>query len=214
MNKGILIIFEGIDGSGKDTHRDLLYDQLTKEGYKVAKAESLTDDSITGSAIRKMLNTKQETTNDMRLALIYLSELVFNTEKPGGMRDLLDQGYIVLCNRYHYSTKAYAGFDGGEVDEVIYNVKEVTPKPDIVYYIDVDVKTAMSRLGGEGDFYEKEDKLQVIKDSYKLMLTADEDKNMLSINNDGELLSVNKIIHTITTNAIKAKGIKNEQIIR
>lgn len=207
MNKGILIVFEGIDGSGKDTHRDLLYDQLTKEGYKVAKAESLTDDSITGSAIRKMLNTKQETTNDMRLALIYLSELVFNTEKPGGMRDLLDQGYIVLCNRYHYSTKAYAGVNDNVIN-VIDNVKEVTPKPDIVYYIDVGVKTAMSRLGGEGDFYEKEDKLQVIKNRYKLMLATDEDKNMLSINNDGELLSVNKIIHTITINAIKAKGIK------
>lgn len=213
MNKGILIVFEGIDGSGKDTHRDLLYDQLTKEGYKVAKAESLTDDSITGSAIRKMLNTKQETTNDMRLALLYLSELVFNTEKPGGMRDLLDQGYIVLCNRYHYSTKAYAGVNDNVIN-VIDNVKEVTPKPDIVYYIDAGVKTAMSRLGGEGDFYEKEDKLQVIKNRYKLMLATDEDKNMLSINNDGELLSVNKIIPTITTNAIKAKGIKNEQITR
>ena len=208
MNKGILIVFEGIDGSGKNSLRDLLYEQLTKEGYKVAKAESLTDDSITGSAIRKMLNTKQETTNDMRLALVYLSELVFNTEKPGGMRDLLDQGYTVLCNRYHYSTKAYAGFDGGEVDEIIYNVKEVIPKPDIVYYIDIDAKTAMKRLGGEGDFYEKEDKLTAIRNKYHIMCSENKDSNMLRVNNSGDISEAKDLISNIVANAITIKGIK------
>lgn len=209
MNKGLLIVVEGIDGSGKDTLRDILYDQLTKDGYKVAKAESLTDDSITGSAIRSMLNTKQETINDMRLALVYLSELVFNTDKPDGIRDMLEQGYIILCNRYHYSTKAYAG-NSDNVINVIDNVKEVTPIPDIVYYIDVDVKTALSRIQGEKDFYEKESKLQHIKNNYKLMLTTNEDNNMLSIDNNKDVNIASEMIYDITINAIKTKGITNE----
>ena len=156
-----------------------------------------------------MLNTKQETINDMRLALVYLSELVFNTDKPNGIKDMLEQGYIVLCNRYHYSTKAYAG-NSDQVIDVIDNVKEVTPVPDIVYYIDVDVKTALSRIQGEKDFYEKESKLQHIKNNYNLMLTSNEDNNILSINNDKDVSIANEMIYDLTINAIKTKGITNE----
>ncbi len=209
MSKGLLIVVEGIDGSGKDTLRDILYEQLTKDGYKVAKAEQLNDTSITGSAIRTMLNTKQETINDMRLALVYLSELVYNVEKQNGIRDLLNNGYIVLCNRYHYSTKAYAG-SSQQVIEVIDNVKEVVPLPDIMYYIEVDVKTAIKRINGECDFYEKEDKLQHIKNNYKLMVTVNEDKNILTIDNNSTVEKASELMYKITTNAIKNKGINHE----
>jgi len=198
----MLLCFEGIDGSGKDTHIAKLYEQLTSDGCKVVIKNFTEDDSVTGQAIRTILNTKKETGSDMRLSLIFLSELVHNVEKENGIQDYLNQGYIVLCNRYHYSTSVYAG-SNDNILNLIYEVSQTLPTPDMIFYLDVTAKTGLSRISGNTDFYEQEHKLEVYRERYKKMAV---NNHFITVNNQGDFTKASELIYQLTKNLIKVKG--------
>ena len=79
---GKLIIFEGVDGVGKSTLLKQTYDMLRSKGYnKVIKFKNIEEGSVTGNAIRRILDIRRsEYVDSLRIALLYTSELfyVFN----------------------------------------------------------------------------------------------------------------------------------------
>jgi len=182
---GLLIAFEGIDGSGKDTQIEILYNKLMELNIDVCKASQLDDKSITGKAIREIFGTSKEVGGSLRIAMLYLSELVHNVEKVDGINDMLDQGKVVICNRYHYSTSAYlkrANCDATE--KVIETVSNNLPIPDIVFYLDVETRRAVDRLTGFKDLWEQKNVLDKIKDAYTNMVRDNKHGNFISIDNN------------------------------
>jgi len=106
--KGILITFEGVEGSGKSTQIALLSDRLKQLGLKVVATREPGGTSV-GSAIRKIvLDPKTGALNPMTELMLFASaraELVGEVIGPA-----LDNGDVVLCDRFADSTTAYQGY--------------------------------------------------------------------------------------------------------
>lgn len=171
---GCLIVFEGIDGCGKTSTIEEVYRQLSEEGHKVVMLANIVEGSTTGSAIRTMLSNKGDTIDDIRIINLYLSELryaIYNN--TNGIVKYLEEGYIVLCSRWFYSTYAYIK-PTKATNNIIYNSTFDLPEPDLSIYLKVNVDIAIERIRSRNtsntfDYFEKRDKLEAIKDRYDFM---------------------------------------------
>jgi dTMP kinase len=74
----------------------------------------------------------------------------------------LAAGKVVILDRYYFSTMAYQGMRGFDPVEIRRQNEEFAPKPDLLFILDLDVDTALSRIGARGDIaneFEKRDSL-------------------------------------------------------
>lgn len=137
--KGLFVVFEGIDGSGKSTQARLLADKLESEGYDV-ELTAEPSDGPSGCVIRSLTN---------RLALE--EEVRLFTEDR---RDHVDRviipalkfGRIVVCDRYIFSSAAYQGARGIEPAAIISANLSFAPPPDVTFLLDLPVSLAIERI--------------------------------------------------------------------
>ncbi len=147
--KGRLIVFEGLDGSGKSTQISLLAEKLKLIGHKVYCTAEPTN-SATGGLIRDTLsnNYKRDATE---LAGLFLTDRIAHNVNPvWGIKKFLEDGVDVICDRYYYSSFAYQGL-GTNLDWLMdMNLKcpEIT-KPDLCIFLDVDYKRCKLRVDTE-----------------------------------------------------------------
>ena len=161
-----LISFEGIDGVGKSTLISKLVEHYDKLKQKVVILKNIDDSSVRVIAIRSILNhNKSEYTNNTSIALLYLSEMYCTDVK---IKSYLEEGYVVILDRWTHSTLAYAGSTDYNIDLIKKAIENLT-KPDISILIDADVDVVMERLNKNRaslDLYENKDKLLKIQDRY------------------------------------------------
>ena len=147
MQKGKLIVIEGVDGSGKSTQFKLLRDRLNSEGYTVESLHfprhgegffgRMVDDYLNG----KFGNATQ--VNPYLASMIYAGD---RWEAKDKLEDWLNQGSVVLLDRYMTSNK---GHQVGKLktdeeklsciawlDKMEYETFKI-PRPDLVIYLDV-----------------------------------------------------------------------------
>lgn len=173
---GSLIVFEGIDGCGKTSTIEEVYRQLSEEGHKVVMLANIVEGSTTGGAIRAMLSNKGDTIDDIRIINLYLSELRYAIHnKMNGITKYLEEGYIVLCSRWFYSTYAYIK-QTEATSNIIYNSTYDLPEPDLSIYLKVSVDIAVERIRNRNttntfDYFEKRDKLDIIKNRYNTLFS-------------------------------------------
>ena len=183
---GIFIVFEGIDGAGKTTQIPLLYRNLTRIGY----APLLTHEpggTPLGDSVNKWLKKYPERSplTELLLMCSARSEHITKVIKPA-----LDQGRIVICDRYSPSTIAYQGHGRGLELELIQEVNFRATQglePDLIVLLNIPVSTAYTRKPNrkhDGFETEKKEFHQRIKDGY-LALASANDKKWLTI--DGNL---------------------------
>ena len=79
----------------------------------------------------------------------------------------LNEGIIVLMDRYYYSTMAYQAAAGIDVNRIRKD-NEFAPKPDIVLIFDLPVDLAMKRVISHSvaDVFEKEEHLEKVREAY------------------------------------------------
>lgn len=205
QNKGKLIVFEGIDGCGKDTQIELLKYYMKKFTTEpVATVSNITNGKL-GVLIRELLSDHDSTilSNNRQAACIYLAEL-HNTVKD--IEVLLDKGINVICSRWYYSTLAYAG-NTHELYNDILSMAKYDVVPDILIYLDVDITKAAKRRqirNGTMEFFEKKNKLIAIKNRYNIML-----QDGVSISNGTYIINidannpVNKVYEDIVSELTK-----------
>lgn len=107
--KGIFIVIEGTDGSGKGTQFKKLHQRLRDEGYDVAVFDFPRYDQPSSYFVKEYLNGNYGSTNDVGP---YTSSLFFALDRYEASRDIrraLDAGKVVLCNRYTGSNMAHQG---------------------------------------------------------------------------------------------------------
>ena len=103
----MFIAFEGIDGSGKTTQIKLFNDYLKAELIKTF----LTAEPG-GTVISKSIDSivrKYDISAEARL-LLFLADRVIHIKK---IREMMSKGFMVLTDRYSYSTVAYQGYGEG-----------------------------------------------------------------------------------------------------
>ena len=87
----------------------------------------------------------------------------------------LERGTHVVLDRYYFSTMAYQGASGFDVQELRERNESFAPKPDILLILDLEVETALQRIGHRGDQaneFEQADALQFCRDVF--LSVADE----------------------------------------
>jgi len=136
----MLIAVEGIDGSGKTTVVRFLIEELRKRGYDVVAFKEPTDSEY-GRRIRQIL--KERRVSPEEELELFIKDREFDVQN--NILPALKSGKIVIMDRYYYSTMAYQGALGLDV-EMIRKLNEQFPKPDLVIILDVSPETALKRI--------------------------------------------------------------------
>ena len=157
-NRGILIAFEGIDGTGKSTQLRLLADYLRDQGCTVIETREPTD-GPSGRKIRKLYVDRSQCSPEEELEL-------FIQDRRQHVREVIEPalaaGHIVLTDRYYFSTAAYQGAAGLDPDEVFAR-NSFAPKPDLVILLTINPEVSLARIrdlrGEELNEFEQEEQL-------------------------------------------------------
>ena len=169
MKKGLFITFEGADGCGKSTQLNLLKDYLEQKGFEVVLTREPGGKGL-GEEIRKLLLHYDGYVSPKCEALLFLADRAQNIDTI--VKTAVDEGKIVLCDRHTDSTIAYQGYGRGEdIKELTYQNDLATSgfKPDLTLVYDVDIETAIKRVGNNKDRMEQAGKeFQVkVQNGYK-----------------------------------------------
>ena len=159
----MLINLEGIDGCGKSTQSKFLVKKFEENNEKTIILKEPTNGKY-GKKLWEMLSGKREATTEQILDLFIMDrkEHVKNKINPA-----LNEGKIVLMDRYYYSTMAYQAAAGIDVNRIRKD-NEFAPKPDIVLIFDLPADLAMKRVRGHSvaDVFEKEEHLEKVREAY------------------------------------------------
>jgi dTMP kinase len=158
QKKGILIVFEGTDGTGKSTQLQLLDRYLQDKGYPVVTTREPTDGQY-GRKIRSLYINRGDYSPEKELEL-------FLEDRREHVKDVLSpaiqQGKIVLCDRYFLSTAAYQGARGFDPENIM-ALNRFAPDPDLALLFQAPLETGLKRItSGRGDElndFEQEDSL-------------------------------------------------------
>jgi dTMP kinase len=156
IGRGLLITFEGFEGSGKSTQIRLLADFLRKRNYPVLVLREPGSTRI-GEKIRKILLDKNNAfichSAELLLYAASRAQLVQERILPA-----LEKGMMVLCDRFHDSTVAYQGFGLGMKMKAISLLGELVTldvKPDLTILLDIAVNKGLQRISGNEDRIEQ-----------------------------------------------------------
>ncbi|MGN0708807.1 MAG: dTMP kinase [Anaerovoracaceae bacterium] len=146
MGKGIFISFEGTDGTGKSTQIELLRDRMHELGRETLCLREPGGTEI-GEKIRDILldvcNSEMDSRTEALLYAASRAQLVSQVIKPA-----LDEGMIVICDRYVDSSYAYQEYARGLGDPVreINDFATDGIMPDITFLLVLDAEKGMSRI--------------------------------------------------------------------
>ncbi|MDE1819638.1 MAG: dTMP kinase [Euryarchaeota archaeon] len=136
---GRLIVFEGLDGSGKSTQAHLLLKWLTARGYRAFFTE-WNSSELVSEIIRR--GKKKNLLTPSTFSLLHATDFADRYERH--ILPPLRAGYIVICDRYIYT--AYARDVARGCDpEWVRNLYAFAVPPDKTFYFRVPVETAHRR---------------------------------------------------------------------
>lgn len=136
--KGKFIVFEGGEFCGKSTLSKMVYNELKRIGCDVVLTREPGGTKV-GEEIRNILKTNElHAYTKLYLNLAARTEHINNIIKPA-----LEDGKIVICDRYFLSTYVYQSNEGISKDVIAQYVPFV--KPDLTIVLDVDPEIAINR---------------------------------------------------------------------
>jgi dTMP kinase len=138
--KGIFICIEGLDGSGKTTQTKILAKKLSKTHSVVYTAEP--SQGKIGKFIRKRLFEQIRMPPTVE-ALLFAADRIEHVENE--IMPALEEGKLVICDRYVYSSLAYQGSVGLSLDW-IKTINARALQPDFSVFIDVAPERVLERL--------------------------------------------------------------------
>lgn len=145
MKKGILIVIEGGDGSGKTTQQKLISEYLKKKGLQVVLTRK-PGGTIISEKIRELLldPSKKEMNNKTEFLLYEAAEAQLSSEV---IIPALENNKIVLCDRLYHSTYVYQGFGRGIDINLIKEISKFITNlvPDLVIILDIDPEEGLKR---------------------------------------------------------------------
>ena len=208
MRKGLFIVFEGGEGTGKTTAIESVYDWIKEKGFKCIKTREPGGIKIS-EEIRQVILNKENTNMDGRTeALLYAAarrQHLIEKVIPA-----LESGYIVLCDRFIDSSLAYQGYARGlGIDEVMsinkFAIGEYMPDLSIIF--DLDPRIGLERISRNNERevnrldLEKLDFHERVREGYSIIYNSDKNRR-IKINAEKSKEDVFKEIQNVIFNKL------------
>ncbi|MBN7576953.1 MULTISPECIES: dTMP kinase [Clostridium] len=147
MEKGLFIVFEGGEGTGKTTAIDAIYDWITENNFECIKTREPGGIKIS-EQIRQVILSKDNKEMDAKTeALLYAAARRQHLVEK--VIPALNQGVIVLCDRFIDSSLAYQGYARNLGMEEVLSINKFAIgeyMPDISVLFDLDPKIGLARI--------------------------------------------------------------------
>jgi dTMP kinase len=165
---GLLIAFEGLDQSGKETQAQRLSERLAALGHRVRLASFPDYSTPIGREIGRALRDEHEYAADV-MQLLYIAN---RYERKPQLAAWLAAGDIVLCDRYLASSVAYGETQGLDATWLA-DTQRHLPLPDLTILLDIAPATAVARKALGRDRYERDLALLTrVRESYRRQADA------------------------------------------
>jgi len=177
MSKGLFITIEGGEGSGKTTVAKLVIDRLQAEGFDVLYTREPGGIDIAEQIRRVILDINNTAMDERTEALLFAaSRRQHLVEK---VLPALQEGRIVICDRFIDSSLAYQGYARGIGVENVMKINEFAidrHMPDLTVYFAVDPQVGLSRLSGRDEInrldVERLNFHNKVKEGYEYLMTV------------------------------------------
>lgn len=160
---GSLIVFEGLDQSGKQTQAERLRDRLKQAGRRTRLLSFPDYGTSIGEEIARALQGERDYGPDV-MQLLYVAN---RYERKEDLCRWIEGGLILVCDRYTASTIAYGEAQG--LDPVwLAEIQKFLPPASLTVLLDIAPETAVRRKAVDRDRYERDLVLQArVRESYR-----------------------------------------------
>ena len=143
--KGVLITFCGLDGCGKSSMIKHLTEELSNDGIEYIVTKQPTDFMRKSDIFRTYMDNPNHSKYEYRaLSLMAAADRIQHCNKM--ILSALEEGKVVICDRYFYSCLANLRARGYSKDKWIYEISKAILKPDLAFFLDVPVDIAIARV--------------------------------------------------------------------
>lgn len=197
MNRGLLIVLEGIDQCGKTTISKLLKNKLEELNLKTIIQTFPDKSTLIGNVINSYLQGNTKLSPQESHLLYSLNR----HEKKSFMEEKLYNNYNIICDRYIFSGIAYSLANGLDYD-FSSNTEQYLIKPDLTFYFDISItETNKRRKSLKTDIYETSNFQSKVKEAYSKI----KNKDWIIINANQTPEEITNIIlkHILNTKNIK-----------
>ena len=166
LKKGILIVLEGIDGSGKSTQAKMLLESLRAGDIAAARFREPSK-SKWGREIKRKAQLRDSLSPDQELDL-FIKDRRENVRK--NLRPALKEKKVVVLDRYYYSTIAYQGAKGISQARIRRLNEAFAVRPDLVFILDVRADEGLRRIKGrkkKDRLFEREEYLVKVRKIFR-----------------------------------------------
>ena len=167
MKRGFLIVFEGIDGTGKSTQCELLAKSLTERHMlNIALAEPTR--GTWGTKIRRLLSEGRQGISPQEELSWFVNDRKEDIKL--NIMPALQDNKVVLMDRYYFSTAAYQGALGLDPEQIRLENETFAPIPDRVLIFLTAPETCLERIEstrGQKSAFEKLDYLRNVQKIFK-----------------------------------------------
>ena len=165
LDRGYLIVLEGIDGTGKSTHCKLLEQYLLNQKINVIRLFEPTKGEW-GLKIRKILSEGRQGISPNDELELFIKDREDDVEK--NIKPALRQNKVVLIDRYYFSTAAYQGALGLDPDSICIRNEEFAPKPDLVLLFFSSPEECLKRIEQSREAFSSFEKLEYLQKVQKI----------------------------------------------
>jgi dTMP kinase len=165
---GQLIVFEGLDQSGKQTQAEAVYDHVRSRGTACHLLSFPDYRTPIGAELGRALHGERDYAPDV-MQLLYVANRYEMRER---IQAWLSSGAAVVCDRYVASSIAYGEAQG--LDPAwLSDIQRYLPAPDVTVLLDIAPETAVRRKTSGRDRYERDHALlSRVRESYRRQATA------------------------------------------
>ena len=165
---GLLIAFEGLDQSGKETQAQELRERLRQRGHKVRLLSFPDYGTSIGEEIARALQGEREYGPDV-MQLLFVAN---RYERKAAIEHWIESGLILICDRYRASSVAYGQAHGLDAAWLT-DMQRFLPTPDLTILLDISPETALARKAVGRDRYERDlELLARVRESYRQQATS------------------------------------------
>ncbi len=204
--KPLFIVLEGIDKAGKSTQAELLKNYFINQQQQAIISSEPTDGPI-GRLIREAMQSqiiaiKHKESFDEQMAYLFAADRHYHlyNDVDGVYKLIKEEHSHVIATRYYFSSLAYNSNTQDEF-EFVSSLNQRFPNPDVVFYIDISLEVALSRLNNSSfkEVYETEAKLKQVRQNYEHIF-QDYNGTMLKLDGSKARQSIHQHIVTYLIN--------------